>query len=136
METAARTVSSLPLFAALQFVWIFLATLGLWTNVRDAFAISIDEQTWMFGITLPLTLVSIYVARMMDWKHLPALIGTSTLLHFAIYFLPLFFLMGAHVNVIALREYAYLLGFFALLYTGASVAGVSVLRFFKKEPAT
>ena len=89
----AGNVPSLPLFAALQFVWIALATLGLLTDARDVFGTRIDEQTWIFGITLPLTFVSIHFAKVADWKYLPALIGISTALHVAIYFLPLFFLL-------------------------------------------
>jgi hypothetical protein len=131
-----RRVPSLSLFAALQFVWILLATLGLWGNLRDLLPQKVDEQVWMFGLTLPLTLVSIYLSRLFEWNKAPALIGISAGLHFVIYFLPLFFLMGAHVNIIALREYASLLGFFALLYTCAIVAGVFLFRLFKKEPAT
>lgn len=132
-----RRAPSLSLFAALQFVWILLATLGLWGNLRELLPAKVDEQVWMFGLTLPLTLVSIYLSRMFEWKKAPALIGISAGLHVLIYFLPLFFLMGAHVNIIALGEYAYLIAFFTALYAAAIVPGLLVLRaLLRKEPAT
>jgi hypothetical protein len=129
---------SLPLFTALQFAWILLATLGLWANARETFGeVKIDEQVWMFGITLPLTLVSIRLARVYDWKMAPVLIGISTGLHVLIYFMPLFFLMGAHMNSFALKEYAVLIALFAALYACVILPGQLVLRFiFRKEPAT
>lgn len=127
---------SLPLFTALQFAWILLATLGLWAGVRTVFGVHVDEQVWMFAITLPLTVLSIRLARVFDWKKAPVLIGISTGLHLLIYFMPLFFLMGAHMNIFALKEYAVLIALFAALYACVILPGQLVLRFItKKEPA-
>ena len=132
-----RKAPSLSLFAALQFVWILLATLGLWGNLRGLLPVKVDEQVWMFGLTLPLTLVSMYLSRMLEWKKAPALIGISVGLHFLIYFMPLFVLMGAHLNIFALRDYAYLIAFFTALCAAAIVPGLLVLRaLLRKEPAT
>ena len=136
-QEAPTNGGSLLTFTGCEALWIMLATTGLWLNARDIFGEThIDEQVWMFGITLPLTLVSIRLARVFDWRKAPVLIAISTGLHLLIYFMPLFFLMGAYMNSFALKEYAVLIALFAALYACVILPGQLVLRFItKKEPA-
>ena len=134
---APSSGGSLPVFAGLQTLWITLGTAGLWLDARELFSGNQpDERTWMFGITLPGTLVSLWWSQIRHWGAALPMVAISTALHFVFYLLPLILLMGAQTNIFALQDYGYLTSFFALAYGCAIFAGLFLFRFiFKKETA-